>query len=125
MGENAVPSFPKVPRLHLSSPAMSPVEKTCPEDHISPKERSSVPIPFNIAELAQGQVLKSAAKEVTSPPSASTGANQIDREASSAGRDLFGGGDVGFGFNFGADESKDNLSFSFFGATGGCKSPEQ
>ena len=81
-------------------------------------------IPFNISELAQGEVLKSAAKEATSPPSASTGANQVGQEASSASRDLFGGGDAGFGFNFGADESKDT-SFSFFGATGGCKSPEQ
>merc|ERR1719234_1258558 len=121
---HAVPSLPKAPRLQLSSPALSPVEKTCPEGHISPKESRSVPIPFNISELAQGEVLKSAAKEVTSPPTASSNANQVGQEASSASRDLFGGGDAGFGFNFGADESKDT-SFSFFGATGGCKSPEQ
>merc|ERR1719234_2246125 len=121
--ENAVPSLPKAPRLQLSSPALSPAEKTCPEGHVSPKDRSSVAIPFNIAELAQDGALKSTAKEVTSP-SASTGGIQVGQEASSASRELFGGGDAGFGFNFGADESKDT-SFSFFGATGGCKSPEQ
>ena len=122
----AVPSLPKAPRLHLSSQVLSPVEKTCPEGHISPKERTSVQIPFNIAELAQDGALKSAASEVTSPPSA----NQVGQEASSTSRDwdIFGGGDAGFSFNFDADESKDT-SFSFFDfdfdATGGCKSPEQ
>ena len=121
---HAVPSLPKAPRLQLSPPALSPEDQKRPEEHISPKERRSVAIPFNLAELAQGEVLKSAAKEATSPPSASTGANQVVQEASSTSRDLFGGGDAGFGFNFGADESKDT-SFSFFGATGGGKSPEQ
>jgi len=121
---HAVPSLPKAPRLHLSSHALSPGERACPEGHTSPKESRSVPIPFNISELAQGGALKSAAKEVTSPPNTSTGANQVVQETSSASRELFGGGDAGFGFNFGADESKDT-SFSFFGAAGGCKSPEQ
>ena len=119
--ENAAPSVPKAPRLQLSSPALSPVEKTCPEGHISHKESRSVAIPFNLAELAQGEVLKSAVKEVNSPPTARSNANQVVQEASSASRELFGGGHAGFGFNFGADD----LSFSFFGATGGCKSPEQ
>merc|ERR1719234_1282589 len=73
----AVPSLPKAPRLKLSSPALSPVEKNCPEGHVSPKDRSSVAIPFNLAELAQGEALKSAAKEVTSPPSTTSGANQV------------------------------------------------
>ena len=81
-------------------------------------------IPFNIGELEQDGASKSAAKEVTSPPTDSSGANQVGQEASSASRDLFGGGDAGFGFNFGANESRDDTSFSFFG-NGGCKSPEQ
>ena len=122
--ENVVPSLPKAPRLQLSSPALSPVEKTCPEDHLSPKDRKSVTVPFNIAELEQDGASKSAAKKVTSPPTDSSGANQVGQEASSASRDLFGGGDAGFGFNFGANESRDDSSYSFFG-NGGCKSPEQ
>ena len=62
-------------------------------------------------------------KQVASPP-ASSSAIAVTQDSPSASKDRFGGGDAGFGFNFGANESRDDSSFSFFGNEG-CKSPEQ
>ena len=62
--------------------------------------------------------------QVASPP-ASSSAIAVTQDSPSASKDLFGGGDAGFGFNFGADDTCDTeKSFSFFGG-GTCKSPEQ
>ena len=77
-----------------------------------------------MADLEQDEALKPAAKEVASLPNDSSSANQVTQKDSSASKDLFGGGDTGFGFNFGADTSITETSFSFFG-NGDCKSPEE
>ena len=73
-------SLRKAQRLQLSSPALSPVENSCPDANL--KERKSVTIPFNMAQLEQDGAAKCAAKKVTSPPSSSYGANQVAQEAS-------------------------------------------
>ena len=75
-----------------------------------------------MADLDQG-----GPKVVASPTAGSSSSIPVTQESSSASKDLFGGGDPGFGFNFGADASicdESEKSFSFFGG-GGCKSPEQ
>ena len=79
-----------------------------------------------MAHLEKDEVLKSAEKEVVSPPNGSNDANQVTQKVSSARKDLFGGGDPGFAFSFGADTSINETSFSFFGNNDSdCKSPEQ
>ena len=70
-----------------------------------------------MADLEQGEPRQ----EVVTTPCAGSSSIPTKEESSSASKNLFGGGDTGFGFNF--DDTCDN-SFSFFG-NGGCKSPEQ
>ena len=70
-----------------------------------------------MADLEQGEPKQ----DVVTTPCAGSSSIPTKEESSSASKNLFGGGDTGFGFNF--DDTCDN-SFSFFG-NGGCKSPEQ
>ena len=113
-----VPSLPKAPRLQLSSPITHPNRE---ESDVSHKDQTNEAISFNVADLKQGE-----AKKVASPtPPAGSSAIPVPQESSSSSKNLFGGGDTSFGFNFGANDSCDTeQSFSFFGG-GGCKSPEK
>ena len=120
--QDVVPSLPKAPRLQLLPPNLPSEENSLKESCVSPKDRTSEAISFNMADLDQG-----GPKVVASSPAGSSNAIPVTKESSSASKDLFGGRDTGFGFNFGADTSlcdDSEKSFSFFGA-GGCKSPEQ
>jgi len=114
-----LPSLPKAPRLQLPLSSFPSEERSLEESDISPKERRNKAISFNMADLEQD-----VPKQVASPP-ASSSAIAVTQDSPSASKDLFGGGDAGFGFNFGADDTCDTeKSFSFFGG-GTCKSPEQ
>merc|ERR1719341_99905 len=118
--ESAVPSLPKAPRLQLSLSTNTSEGKSLKESPASPKNRTDESISFNIADLEQG-----GPKQVATPPDAGSSAMRERKEPSSPIKDLFGGGDTGFGFIFGADDScETERSFSFFGG-GGCKSPDK
>ena len=113
-----VPSLPKAPRLQLSSPITHP---SVEESVVSHKDQANEAIFFNVADLKQGE-----AKKAASPtPPAGSSVIPVSKESSSPSKNLFGGGDTNFGFNFGFNDSCDTeQSFSFFGG-GGCKSPEK
>ena len=113
-----VPSLPKAPRLQLSSPITHPSRE---ESVVSHKDQTNEAISFNVADLKQGE-----SKKVASPtPPPGSSAIPVPQESFSPSKNLFGGGDTSFGFNFGFNDSCDTeQSFSFFGG-GGCKSPEK
>ena len=115
--KEVVPSLPKAPRLQLASPVNPSDGKSFQEGHVSPEKRPNEAISFNMADLEQGEPKQ----DVVTTPCAGSSSIPTMEESSSASKNLFGGGDTGFGFNF--DDTCDN-SFSFFG-NGGCKSPEQ
>ena len=62
-------------------------------------------------------------KQEVATPGAGSSVIPVTQASSSASKDLFGGGDTGFGFNFN-DTCDTERSFNFFG-NGDCKSPEQ